>query len=758
MSLFSNIKPTDFVWVSANAKLPGDGSAERPFSTIQAAVTAAKPGTAIMVQAGTYVENIKFPSNAGGTPDAPIWLVSADGPQAAHIVAKDARLSTIQGLGVDNVVVQNFSIEGGKNGIQFSLSGTDFANTVRNIVVQGNTITKSLEDGVKISQGINVHVLDNRIVGAGDQGVDFVAVNQSVIARNEVIGTKGVAGIFAKGGSTDVLIADNFVKGSGMDGITAGGWTTKKFMWPGINYEARNVTITGNVVEDVPLRAVSVLGAQNTVVSKNVLEASPSYFTTINIGAGNPKHSPPPVSSSTTIVDNVITRATGQVYAEPGNRSGLVVSGNKVGALPSTLDVTHEVDIPRPVITGTDERDTLTGTAASERIDGKAGADVMRGGKGHDVYVVDDARDEVVERASEGVDTIELHNSFMRLGANIENLVLQVNADATLMGNSLDNMIVGGAGHDVIVGDRGADTLTGGAGQDRFFVDRGHGHDTITDFRVGEDQIALRDLNIDSFAQLQRMMRQDGADTVVTLGDGQSLRLQGVDMTALTANDFGLGAPEAGLRLMASEAMASGRAATRIVGVVGNDSIVGTERNDHMDARSGIDLMAGGRGDDTYVISSRFDRVLERAGEGVDTVIVYDTAFALDAYVENLRVATSASANVAGNDLANIMQGGRGADTIAGLGGRDVLSGGAGADRFVFHDLGDAGDRILDFRVGEDRLDLSALRQSSPNVQFELVAQRGAVDIMAHAGDVSTLLVTLNGVQGTGLRLADLVV
>src|SRR5687768_6627697 len=127
---FQNLTPTSYIWVSPNGNNGATGSASDPLLTIQSAVSMAGPGTAIMVMAGEYHENIKLPSNGGGLPDAPIWLMSADGPQAAKIVPVNPDASTIKGLGTDNYVISGFLIEGGKNGIQFGLSGWDINNTV----------------------------------------------------------------------------------------------------------------------------------------------------------------------------------------------------------------------------------------------------------------------------------------------------------------------------------------------------------------------------------------------------------------------------------------------------------------------------------------------------------------------------------------------------------------------------------------------------------------------------------------------------
>jgi Ca2+-binding RTX toxin-like protein len=772
---FQDATPTRFIYVSATGNNAGNGSIDQPYRTIQAAVDRATPGTAIMVREGVYIENVKLPSNGGGTVSAPIWLVSADGVGAAKVVAATATKSTIYGFGTDNYVVANFAVEGGKNGIQFSLSGTNFANTVQNIVVKGNIVTNSLEDGVKISQGINVHVIDNKISGSRDQGIDFVAVNNSVIARNEVFDIKSYSAVYAKGGSTDVLIEDNYIHHVAVDGIGAGGWTEPQYMWPGArDYEARNITIRGNVVEDVGKRAVNVLGAQNTVITDNFFEAKAGYLSVINLGSGGPLLSPPPPSTNTIIADNTFTRATHLVTVERGSQPPSV-TGNKLGSdsgltpssiTQSNLSINH---------TGTEAADRISGTMLADVIDGKGGADVMSGGAGNDRYVVDDAKDSIVERTNEGVDTVVLQGRSHTLAANVENVDIINGLGATVIGNSAANQMVGGAGDDTLLGGRGNDILTGGAGADRFLIEAGDGRDVITDFMAGVDTISLRLKDVGSFDELTGMMAQVGGDTVINLSATQSLTLKNVNAANLSSADFALGAAPASGFAMASFAQTEPTAARmtetgpaalqtsakfqqKITGTGGVDFLQGTDRHDFIDARGGLDVMSGGRGDDTYVISSRFDRIVEKAGGGTDTAHVYDTSYVLDSFVENMEIRSRDGLEVDGNALANIIKGGSGNDVIAGNGGKDLLSGGRGSDSFVFRDLNDAGDLITDFELGMDQLDMRELLQATPGATLSIDVGATGTSVFAEIGEQSTLLVTLDKVNKAGLQLADLMV
>ncbi|WP_281381343.1 Calx-beta domain-containing protein, partial [Microvirga lupini] len=88
----------------------------------------------------------------------------------------------------------------------------------------------------------------------------------------------------------------------------------------------------------------------------------------------------------------------------------------------------------------------------------------------------------------------------------------------------------------------GGETYTGGLGDDVFIFSQGNGHDTIVNFVAGEaleDRIDLRGIGAEfSFEQLQDLFRQDGGDTVIDFGNGDVLRLSGVQASKLVASDF----------------------------------------------------------------------------------------------------------------------------------------------------------------------------------------------------------------------------
>ena len=91
---------------------------------------------------------------------------------------------------------------------------------------------------------------------------------------------------------------------------------------------------------------------------------------------------------------------------------------------------------------------------------------------------------------------------------------------------------------------------------------------------------------------------------------------------------------------------------------------------------SAVNILAGGAGNDTYVIGTG-DTVVEQANDGLDTV-QSDQSYALGAHVENLTLTGVAAIKGTGNALDNV---------LTGNGAMNLLAGGAGNDTYVLKGL-----------------------------------------------------------------------
>lgn len=137
--------------------------------------------------------------------------------------------------------------------------------------------------------------------------------------------------------------------------------------------------------------------------------------------------------------------------------------------------------------------------------------------------------------------------------------------------------------------------------------------------------------------------------------------------------------------------------------VYGRDSsetLTGTDANEKFIGKGGEDTMIGGKGGDTYSVNSLNDKVIESAGQGIDTVILSDSAWKwkLPENVENATTTRPNGVVVIGNAMDNVLVGIGGTDEFAGGLGKDKMTGGGGYDKFVFHKGEVSGDLITDFR------------------------------------------------------------
>jgi Ca2+-binding RTX toxin-like protein len=110
--------------------------------------------------------------------------------------------------------------------------------------------------------------------------------------------------------------------------------------------------------------------------------------------------------------------------------------------------------------------------------------------------------------------------------------------------------------------------------------------------------------------------------------------------------------------------------------------------------------MEGGPGNDTYVVDSRSDVVVERAGQGADSVLS-PVSFTLPVNVETLVLTGTAPIDGTGNAGANTLRGNAAANRLFGADGNDRIDGLAGDDLL----RGGAGNDVLDGGVGADRME-----------------------------------------------------
>jgi len=202
-------------------------------------------------------------------------------------------------------------------------------------------------------------------------------------------------------------------------------------------------------------------------------------------------------------------------------------------------------------LSGFDGDDNLVGGSRSDYLFGDNGNDNLYGGDGGD-YLSGGAGFDAAryDNATAGVTAVLIDSSFNRDDAGGDvyvgiEAVVGSQFNDILIGDNGSNLLAGQDGNDFLDGFTGNDTLYGGAGADIFSFKAGSGNDVVADFAPqgsAHDTILIgSDVNgsgIVDFASLQSHLTQTGADVLIDLGSSNSVLLQNVELSQLTAADF----------------------------------------------------------------------------------------------------------------------------------------------------------------------------------------------------------------------------
>ncbi|WP_240462055.1 calcium-binding protein [Burkholderia sp. Nafp2/4-1b] len=325
---------------------------------------------------------------------------------------------------------------------------------------------------------------------------------------------------------------------------------------------------------------------------------------------------------------------------------------------------------------GGNDNDFLDGGDGDDRLFGGAGDDELNGGNGHDALSGETGNDKIFGGA--GNDTIwggdgdDILVGFTASNDAKQSLAAWETDDDTIYGGAGNDLILGGLGNDLLHGDAGNDEIQGGDGHDKIYGGDGNdrlfgqvgndilyggaGDDLLVGFTgnneakrtlgpgetdndylyggEGNDTLlgGLGDDYLDGGAGADHMEGGEGNDTYIVNSVNDVIleyANEGYD-TVISSANYILNANLEELRLVEGfNINGTGNAL--------DNRIVGNSADNILDGVTGADTMIGGKGNDTYYVDNVGDRVVEFAGEGIDTV-QSKISYTLGEHVENLNL------------------------------------------------------------------------------------------------------------------------
>ncbi|WP_445679178.1 beta strand repeat-containing protein [Radicibacter daui] len=683
--------------------------------------------------------------------------------------------STFSGQEIENVTLTgkaSLSITG--NELDNTLTGNAGAN-----VIDGGTGADTMIGGA----GNDTYVIDDAgdtVTELANGGTDLIKASVSIdladYANVENITLTGTGNIDATGNDGANILTGNdgnniLDGGLGADTMT-GGLGDDTYVVDNIKdkvVEAKTGTAGGTDTVQTSLASYSIAslkGIENLTYtgSSNFTGTGNTLANILTGGSGNDMLNGGAGADSliggggddTYIIDNIgdtVTEADGEgtdliqssvsIDLSAGGFAGQEIENITLTGKAAINATGNELD---NILTGNAGANILTGGEGNDTLNGGAGADTLVGGAGDDTYIIDNARDGVIEAGGEGTDLIQSSvsinlSSSTFSGQEIENVTLTGKASLSITGNELDNTLTGNAGANVIDGGTGADTMIGGAGNDTYVID--DAGDTVTELANGGTDLIKASVSIDlaDYANVENITLtgtgnidatgNDGAN-ILTGNDGNNILDGGLGADTMTgglgddtyvvdnikdkvveAKTGTAGGTDTVQTSLASYSIASLKGIENLT-YTGSSNFTGTGNtlaniltggsgNDMLNGGAGADSLIGGGGDDTYIIDNIGDTVTEADGEGTD-LIQSSVSIDLSAggfagqEIENITLTGKAAINATGNELDNILTGNAGANILTGGEGNDTLNGGAGADTLV----GGAGDDILIGGAGND--------------------------------------------------------
>ncbi|MGJ8609463.1 MAG: hypothetical protein ACSHWY_00115 [Octadecabacter sp.] len=315
-----------------------------------------------------------------------------------------------------------------------------------------------------------------------------------------------------------------------------GGATSHTFTMSSIeNFEGSN----GNDVlnEGSSLNSIDGAGGDDIIISNGGASAADSFFGGTGVDT---------LDDSASSVNRTLDLTTGAFSGHGGAfQFENAIMGSGDDSVTGTTDNNNIVTgAGEDIIVGGNGSDSLYGGNGADSLFGGNGDDIMDGGNGLDFLAGWNGTDIMHGRAGQDHLRGQAGEDSLVGGEGQDRLEGGGEADLLLGGNGQDKLF-GGNGRDVLNGGVGNDLYNGGVGSDTFVFSGNFGDDRVQDFDATDN---AEDIDLSAVASITNWtdlstaanghMYTAGGDVIIDDLGGNTIRLVGVNIADLNANDF----------------------------------------------------------------------------------------------------------------------------------------------------------------------------------------------------------------------------
>lgn len=320
----------------------GNGTAARPFRSVQRGVDAAEPGDEVAVAAGDYPGGVRIREpnitirGALGTAKPRLHVVTDDEDQSIAVeIDPDADRTRLIGLDIAGGYFYGVSCE-----TKWDWGDPDDRSGANQVVLAYNEIHHTGRDAVKIKPNCDDILIANNVIansgvrdGGNAEGIDNVNGDRMTVLDNHIRDT-ATTGLYFKGGATDAVVARNLIQRTGLAGsedsagagILVGFDTDVDYFDTAANpgmYEAIGARVVNNIIDGTTMAGIGVYAAKDSLIAHNTIRnCCATYHSGIYFGVSLQSWQPEglrPASTGITVWGNLVS------VAAPGRDYGVSI-------------------------------------------------------------------------------------------------------------------------------------------------------------------------------------------------------------------------------------------------------------------------------------------------------------------------------------------------------------------------------------------------------------------------------------------------